>query len=81
MFVEFLTFFKMKFCLLWAYVQFITLYVKFLVRDIYLKRVLITEIKHEHVRCRASQSVITEVGPFQMRANREVRNSRQIGDL
>lgn len=47
----------------------------------YLKRVLIAEIKHEHVRRRAAQPVITEVRPFQMRADREVWNCRQIGDL
>lgn len=47
----------------------------------YLKRVLITEIKHEHVRCRTPQSVITKVRPFQMRADREIRDGGQIGDL
>lgn len=47
----------------------------------YLKRVLIAEVKHEHVSRCAAQSVITEVRPFQMWADWEVRNCRQIGDL
>lgn len=47
----------------------------------YLKCILITEIKDENIGSSASESIISKIGPFQLRINWKIWNCGNIGDF
>lgn len=52
-----------------------------MLKGTYLKRILIAQIEHEYVSVRASQTIVAEICPFEMRADREIGDRGQIRDL